>query len=102
MSTWGTQTGPQVAYATTSWPWKGAGVISGQALGTLEGIEWDGIVVNSALPANLLMLSRTPFSGMPGIPANQAMTLWQKTPFPPVQYASDYGLVAARIVELLS
>ena len=80
MQTWGTQTGPQSAYATTSWPWNGGGVISGEDLGTPEGTEWDGVAVNSALPPNLLMLSRTPFSGMPGVPANQAMTLWQKTP----------------------
>jgi hypothetical protein len=80
MQTWGTQTGQQSAYATSSWPWNGAGVISGQDLGKPEGTEWDGIAVNSSLPSNLLMLSRTPFSGMPGVPANQAMTLWQKTP----------------------
>ena len=80
MQTWGTATGPQAAYATTSWPWVGAGVVSGQDLGIVEGYEWDGITVNSSLPPNLLMLSRTPFSGMPGVPANQAMTLWQKTP----------------------
>jgi hypothetical protein len=80
LPTWGTQTAPQSAYATTSWPWKGAGVISGQDLGAVEGNEWDGIAVNTALAPNLLMLSRTPFSGMPGVPANQAMTLWQKTP----------------------
>jgi len=80
METWGTETGAQAAYATTSWPWDGAGVVSGQDLGPLEGTEFDGIAVNSALPPNLLMLSRTPFTGMPGVPANQAMTLWQKTP----------------------
>ena len=80
MATWGTQTGPQAAYATTSWPWNGAGVVSGEDLGPLEGDEWDGITVNSALAPNLLMLSRTAFTGMPGVPANQAMTLWQKTP----------------------
>jgi hypothetical protein len=79
METWGTQTGVQSAYATTSWPWNGAGVTSGEALGAVEGTEWDGIAVNSSLPSNLLMLSRASFSGMPGVPANQAMTLWQKT-----------------------
>jgi hypothetical protein len=80
METWGEVAGAQSAYATTSWPWSGAGVVSGEDLGPVEGIEFDGIAVNSALPPNLLMLSRTPYSGMPGIPANQAMTLWQKTP----------------------
>ncbi|HEY2353823.1 MAG TPA: N,N-dimethylformamidase beta subunit family domain-containing protein [Gaiellaceae bacterium] len=80
MPTWGTQAGAQTAYATASWPWKGAGVVGGTDLGTVEGTEWDGIAVNRDLQPNLLMLSRTPFSGMPGVPANQAMTLWQKTP----------------------
>jgi hypothetical protein len=80
MQTWGTETGPQAAYATSSWPWNGAGVVGGADLGTLEGTEWDGIAVNTDLPTHLLMLSRTPFSGMLGVPANQAMTLWQKTP----------------------
>ncbi|MDX6482092.1 MAG: hypothetical protein QOG85_2602 [Gaiellaceae bacterium] len=80
METWGTATGPQAAYATTSWPWNGAGVVSGADLGPLEGNEFDGIVVNSSLPKKLLMLSRTPFSGMPGVPASQAMTVWQTTP----------------------
>jgi len=80
METWGTQTDTQAAYATSSWPWNGAGVVSGADLGTLEGTEFDGIAVNSQLPTNLLMLSRTPYSGMPGVPADQAMTLWQKTP----------------------
>jgi hypothetical protein len=79
MQTWNTPTGTQGAYATSSWPWTGAGVVSGGDLGTLEGTEFDGIAVNPELPTNLLMLSRTPFSGMPGVPANQAMTLWQKT-----------------------
>lgn len=80
LETWGSQTGGQSAYATSSWPWNGAGLVPGSDLGTLEGKEFDGIAVNSALAPNLLMLSRTPFSGMPGVPANQAMTLWQKTP----------------------
>jgi len=79
METWGRQVAQQSAYATASWPWNGAGVVSGMNLGTLEGNEWDGITVNSALPPNLLMLSRTPFTGMFEVPANQAMTLWQKT-----------------------
>lgn len=80
MQTWGAQVGPQTAYATSSWPWNGAGVVGGADLGPVDGTEFDGITVNTALPTNLLMLSRTPFSGMPGVPANQAMTLWQKTP----------------------
>jgi hypothetical protein len=80
METWGDEAGAQSAYATKSWPWNGAGVVNGEDLGPLEGTEFDGIAVNSALPSNLIMLSRTPYSGMPGIPANQAMTLWQKTP----------------------
>ncbi len=80
METWGDEAGAQSAYSTSSWPWNGAGVVSGEDLGPLEGTEFDGIAVNSALPSNLLMLSRTPYSGMPRIPANQAMTLWQKTP----------------------
>jgi hypothetical protein len=80
LPTWGTETGLQSAYATKSWPWKGAGVASGEDLGKVEGTEYDGIAVNSDLPPNLLMLSRTPYSGMPGVPADQAMTLWQKTP----------------------
>ena len=91
MQTWGTETGPQVAYATTSWPWDGAGVVSGEDLGTIAGDEWDGITVNPSLPPNLLMLSRTPFSGMPGVPANQAMTLWQKTPSAFVFTAGQIG-----------
>ena len=80
METWGTQNGLQAAYATTSWPWNGAGVVNGEDLGPVEGTEWDGITVNADLPPNLLMLSRTPYTGMPNVPANQAMTLWQKTP----------------------
>src|SRR5262249_24698935 len=78
MPTWGTQSGLQTAYASTSWPWNGAGVESGADLGTLEGSEWDGIVVNSALTPNLLMPSRTPFSGMPDVPAEQGMTPGQR------------------------
>jgi hypothetical protein len=80
METWGTEDGVQAAYATASWPWDGAGVVGGDDLGTVEGSEFDGIAVNSELPPHLLMLSRTPYTGMPGVPANQAMTLWQKTP----------------------
>ena len=80
LPTWGTQTGQQSAYATGRWPWNGAGVTGGEDLGPIEGSEFDGIAVNSQLAPNLLMLSRTPFSGMPGVPANQAMTLVQKTP----------------------
>lgn len=80
METWGTQTGPQSAYATSSWPWNGAGLVSGEELGPIEGGERDGITVNPALPRNLIMLSRTPFSGTQNVPADQAMTLWQKTP----------------------
>jgi len=91
METWGTQTGAQSPYATASWPWNGAGVVSGEDLGPVDGTEWDGITVNSALAPNLLMLSRTPFSGMPGVPANQAMTLWQKTPSAFVFAAGQIG-----------
>jgi hypothetical protein len=91
MQTWGTQTGSQGAYATAKWPWNGAGVVSGEDLGPVEGTEWDGITVNAVLPTNLLMLSRTPFSGMPGVPANQAMTLWQKTPSAFVFAAGQIG-----------
>jgi hypothetical protein len=91
MQTWGTQTGAQAAYATASWPWNGAGVVGGEDLGPLEGSEWDGIAVNSFLPPNLLMLGRTSFTGMPGVPANQAMTLWQKTPSAYVFAAGQTG-----------
>ncbi len=80
METWGSQTGPQAAYATASWPWRGAGVVSGEDLGPVEGGERDGLAVNPEMPRNVIMLSRTPFSGMPNVPADQAMTLWQKTP----------------------
>ena len=80
LPTWGTETEPQAAYATNRWPWNGAGLVNGEDLGTLEGTEFDGIAVNSDLAPNLLMLSRTSYTGMPGVPANQAMTLWQKTP----------------------
>jgi hypothetical protein len=60
MQAWGAPAGPERAYATRHWAWRGAPVSPGTVLGPLQGNEYDGVVVNRSTPAHLTVLARSP------------------------------------------
>ena len=72
---WGRPSSRQRAFATSSWPWRGAGVSPGLPFGDPQGHEYDGMTVNRVTPRRELILARTRLEHPSPTGSAQEMTL---------------------------